>query len=80
MFQSDVSIVSFVSSVVTFFMAAAVQVGYFESNRKKLRRVRHFFSKMTEFRISGDGDSVHMDEGVAVDGSQFQLLIRELND
>ena len=80
MFQSGISIVSLIISVVIFIVATGVQLYYFIGNRKKLEVVRDFFTKRRDYEVYGEAEDSQLNPYVAEVGSSLHSLINELNE
>ena len=78
MFQSGISIVSLIISVVIFIVATGVQLYYFIGNRKKLEVVRDFFTKRRDYEVYGEAEDSQLNPYVAEVGSSLHSLIMNL--
>lgn len=80
MFQSGISIASLIISILIFAIALVCQLYYFNGNRKKLERVRNFFTKKRDYEVYGEAEDSQLNPYVAEEGSSLHTLIKELNE
>lgn len=80
MFQTGISIISLIVSIVIAIIAIVIQLSYFFKNKEKLAKVRAFFSKKGNYEIYGEAEDSQLNPYIAEDGSSLFILIKELNE
>lgn len=80
MFQTGISIISLIVSIVIAIIAIVIQLSYFFKNKEKLAKVRAFFTRKGDYEIYGEAEDSQLNPYIAEDGSSLFILIKELNE